>query len=172
MSPDDRAAAVIPTAAALVCAVADHEPDEVARVLAEVTDWHALAVVLAGHVPADSAILGPAGPLTHDDIAKVLLEETARRFRITVDQIRSTDRRREVVDARAVAMAAMRYAGLTSVFIGHVVRKDHSTVLYAASRVGENARLRRVAVDLAALVGVLPGVLGDANETTTEGEAA
>ena len=171
MSPDDRASAAIPTAAALVCAVADHDPEEVARVLAEVTDWHALAVVLAGHVPADSAILGPTGPLTHDDIAQVLLEETARRFRITVDQIRSADRRREVTDARAVAMAAMRYAGLTSVFIGRVVDKDHTTVLYAASRVGENARLRRVATDLAAHVGVLPGVLGDADETP-EGAAA
>jgi hypothetical protein len=168
MSPDERAAAAIPTAAALVCAVADHDPDEVARLLGEVTDWHALAVVLAGHVPADSAILGPTGPLTHDDIAQVLLEETARRFRITVEQIRSTDRRREVVDARAVAMAAMRYAGLSSPYIGKVMDRDHSTVLHAAGRVGETARLRRIAVDIAALTGVLPGVLADAGETRLE----
>ena len=164
MSPNERADRVLPAAAALICAVADYDPDEVAKILAKVTDWHALAVVLAAHVPADAVLAAARPDLTHDALAEQILTETATRFRVTVEQIVSAARHREVTDARAVAMAAMRQIGLSSVFIGRVVNKDHTTVLYAASRVGENARLRKVANEIAALTGALPGVLGDAGE--------
>ena len=152
MSPDERAIATLPAAAALVCAVADHDPDEVAKVLAGVTDWQALAVVLAGHVPPDSP-LGVVATLSPEQKANAILRETAIRFGLTTAQIRSQDRHREVVDARACAMAAMRYAGLSTPFIGRQVERDHTTVLHAAGRVGENAHLRAIALSMAGRVG-------------------
>lgn len=171
MSPDERAEHALPLAVDLVGAVTAADRDQVAAVLARVTDWQALAVVLAAHIPS-SVLAGLKAELDEDTTAGLILNETADRFRVPVHRILSADRHRDVLDARAVAMAAMRYAGLSSPYIGRVMDRDHSTVLHAASRVGETARLRRIAVDLAALTGVLPGVLGDANETTTEGAAA
>lgn len=162
MTPDQRADRVLPAAAALICAVADHDPDEVAKALAKVTDWQALAVVLAAHVPADAVLTGTSPDFTHDALAEQILTTTAARFHVTIEQIVSAARHREVTDARAVAMAAMRQVGLSSVFIGRVVSKDHTTVLYAASRVGENARLRKVANEIAALTGAVDSIAEEA----------
>lgn len=161
-APDNdlRAKAALPAAAALVCAVADNDADEVADILAGVTDWQALAVILAGHVPVDTPLTG-AGQLGPEATALRILAATAHRFDTTVGRLRSTDRHRHVTDARAVAMAAMRYAGLTSVFIGQQLNRDHSTVLYAASRVGESARLREAAIDIAQNAADRDGQLGD-----------
>ncbi len=58
-------------------------------------------------------------------------------------------------------MAAMRYAGLSSSFIGRYLARDHSTVLHAAGRVGEDRRLRRIAVSIADLVGPRTRAHGD-----------
>lgn len=157
---DQRAEAATPHAAALVVAVADYDAETIARVLATVNDWQALAVVLAAMVPRSVGVTMRADMSTYG-VATAILEETARRYRIHPDRICSADRHREVTDARAVAMAAMRYAGLTSVFIGSVVGRDHSTVLYAATRVGENPRMRRVAIEIATSTGPIAEVLGD-----------
>lgn len=159
MSPDERAVAALPDAAALVCAVADHDQAEVARVLAGITDWTAVAVVLAGHVPADSSLTF-VGHLTPEAKALTILRAAAVRFGTTIAAIRSESRERVDLDARAVAQAAMRYAGLSSTFIGRQTCRDHSTVLYAAGRVGENPRLRGIALSFADLVG-RTGDLGD-----------
>lgn len=167
MSPDDRADQVLPLVVDLAEAVHYADRDRVAAVLADVTDWQALAVVLAAHVPT-SVIAGLRVELTEDSTADLILRETAARFRVPRQRILSADRHRDACDARAVAMAAMRYAGLSSPYIGRVMDRDHSTVLHAAGRVGETARLRRVAVDIAALTGVLPGVLADAGEARLE----
>lgn len=167
MTPDDRAEQALPLAVDLVGAVTAADRDQVAAVLAQVTDWQALAVVLAAHIPS-SVLAGLKAELDHDTTAGLILNETADRFRVPVHRILSADRHRDVLDARAVAMAAMRYAGLSSPYIGKVMDRDHSTVLHAAGRVGETARLRRIAVDIAALTGVLPGVLADAGETRLE----
>lgn len=164
MTPDERAVAALPDAAALVCAVADHDPEEVERVLRGVTDWHALAVVLAGHVPANSS-LKVVGTLTPEAKALTILRAAAVQFGTTIAEIRSDSRHRVDLDARAVAQAAMRYAGLSSTFIGRQTCRDHSTVLTAAGRVGENARLRAVALSLAELVGDRPEFLGDEQES-------
>ncbi len=159
MSPDERAVAALPDAAALVCAVADHDEKEVARVLAGITDWHAVAVVLAGHIPADSSLTF-VGHLTPEAKALTILRAAAVRFGTTIANIRSASRNRVDLDARAVAQAAMRYAGLSSTFIGRQTYRDHSTVLHAAGRVGEDARLRHIALQLAGLVSER-GALGD-----------
>lgn len=167
MRPDERAERAMPLAADLVGAVTAADRDQVAAVLTRVTDWQALAVVLAAHVPS-SVLAGLRAELDDESTAGLILNETADRFRVPVHRILSADRHRDVLDARAVAMAAMRYAGLSSPYIGKVMDRDHSTVLHAAGRVGETARLRRIAVDIAALTGVLPGVLADAGETRLE----
>lgn len=156
MSSPDRAEAALPVAAALVCAVVDNDQDEVARILDGVTDWHALVVVLAGHVPDDSPI-SIVTEATAEQKAAVIVRATARRFRVSVARIQSRDRTREALDARAVAMAAMRYAGLSSPFIGRYLDRDHSTVLYSATRVGETPRLHRAAIAVADLVGIHTG---------------
>lgn len=171
MSPDERAEQALPIAVDLVGAVTAADREQVATVLARVTDWKALAVVLAAHVPS-GVLAGLKVELDHDTTAGLILNETAERFRVPVHRILSADRHRDVLDARAVAMAAMRYAGLSSPYIGRVMDRDHSTVLHAAGRVGEHARLRRVAVEIAALTGVLPGVLADAGETRHDKAAA
>ena len=157
MTPDERAAATLPDVAALICAVHDHDADQVADILAKVTDWQAMAVVLASLVPTDVPMPAVATP---ELVAATILQATAIRFCTTVDAIRSPRRDRATIDARATAQAAMRYAGLTSTFIGQQTCRDHSTVLHAASRIGENARLRAVALELADLVG-RSDVLGD-----------
>lgn len=167
MSPDERAEQALPHAVDLIGAVTAADRDQVAAVLAQVTDWHALAVVLAAHVPA-SVASGLRAELDDDTTAGLILREAAERFRVPVNRILSADRHRDVLDARAVAMAAMRYAGLSSPYIGRTMHRDHSTVLHAAGRVGETARLRRIAVDIATLTGVLPGVLADAGEQRLE----
>lgn len=167
MTTDDRAHAAVPTAAALVCAVADRLPGDVARILADITDWHALAVVLAANVDPDSELgrLLPGRPLTDDQVADEIVTQAALVFGTTVDELEGTSRYRNVLDARAVAMAACRLAGLSSPYIGRRLNKDHSTVLYAASRVGENARLQRIARRIAAPVTRQSGLLGDEAET-------
>ncbi|UUW88365.1 helix-turn-helix domain-containing protein [Pimelobacter simplex] len=163
MSPDERAAEALPTAAALVCAVADRDQAEVHRILGQVDDWPALAVVLAGHVSPDSA-LGLVGQLSPETKAVTILRAAAIQFGTTIAAIRSDSRQRAVLDARAVAMAAMRYAGLSSSFVGRQTNRDHSTVLHAAGRVGENPVLRKAALTMAALVAERGAELGDIDD--------
>lgn len=163
MSPDERAEQALSPAVALVSAVTDRDLERITAVLDGVHDWQALAVVLAAHVPA-GVLAGLKVELDVDSVSSQILTATATRFRVAVARILSDDRRRDVLDARAVAMAAMRYAGLSSPRIGRIVGRDHSTVLHAAGRVGENARLRKVAIEIATLTGALPGVLADAGE--------
>lgn len=167
---EDRVTAALPHAAELVCAVTDHDDQAVAAVLHRLDrqQLYALAVVLAAHVP-DTAPLGdPRRTLTPERIAHLTLAETARRYGTTIGDICSPSRVREVTEARAVAIAVMRNAGLTSVLIGRLVGRDHSTVLYAATRVGENAKLRRIALAIAHHLALPTGALGDADETHLE----
>lgn len=157
---DTRVLEAIPRAAALVCAVADDDPQAVEVALAGVTDWPALAVLLAANVDQDTP-LRETVPISPEGRARLILVAAAARFGVTVETIRGDDRHRPVLDARATAIAAMRYAGLSSPFIGRQVCRDHTTVLAAASRVGEDARLRPIALELTHVVGREP--LADAD---------
>lgn len=153
---DARAEAIVPTAAALVCAVADADADTIEEILlTNGLDWQALAVVLAGNIDVDSPLAKVARvPPSPDAIVNHCVVAAAVAFGVTSDAILSTDRHRPVLDARAVAMAACRLAGLSSTFIGHRFSRDHSTVLHAAGRVGENARLRRITNRIASPLGI------------------
>ncbi|HKO27582.1 MAG TPA: helix-turn-helix domain-containing protein [Solirubrobacteraceae bacterium] len=81
------------------------------------------------------------------------VEHAARTFGVTVADIHSPSRRREKVDARAVACYAARLLGYSYVAIGRHVDRDHSTVMHAVSRVGETPRLRGIAERIAGPLG-------------------
>lgn len=155
MSADDRAEAVVPTAAALVCAVADRDRNEIERLLADDVDWRALCVLLAASVDPTSRLARAARiPMSPDQTVEHIVTAAAAAFMVTPELILGTERRRDVLDARAVAMAACRLVGLSSPFIGSRFGKDHSTVLYAAGKVGESARLRRITNRIVVPLGV------------------
>lgn len=160
MTPDEQIFAVAPAAAALVCAVADRDPDDVARALdgLDPTGLHALAILLAAHVP-DTAPLS-LGTISPEIQMRRAVSLAAAAWRVKPSLILSRSRGRQVLDARAVAMAALRYLGHTTVAIGEAFDRDHSTVVHAASRVGENPRLRRAALEIADQLGER-GILGD-----------
>lgn len=146
---DQRAEAAIPIAAALICAVADRDVLDVDRILnAPDLDWRALCVVLAGHVRDDTEI-GDSAPLTVRRQRDLALHLAAEAFDTTAQGILAGARTRNVVDARAVAMAALRWTGQSASWIGREFGRDHSTVLHAVGRVGEDQRLRPIARTIA-----------------------
>ena len=92
----------------------------------------------ASAAKALSDVFAPAGPsLTMPDILRV----TAKHFGVEVDDLRSKGRRQELVQARQVAMFLIRemtshsYPEIGQFFGG----RDHSTVMYAVQKVGEQA---------------------------------
>lgn len=85
---------------------------------------------------------------------ELAIRATANRFGVTPDEMQSDDRRRELAEARQVAAyIAHRLFGISSPDVGKMLHRDHSTVLYSCTRVGETPRLRRVALDIAQRVG-------------------
>lgn len=169
----DLVQAIRPTAAALVCAVTDDDATEVRQLLTKLNtqELYALAVVLAANVP-DDAPLELRGPLTPAQQIDGAITRAAEAFNTTGEAILSTDRHRNIVDARTVAMAACRLVGLSSPYIGEAFNRDHSTVLHAAGRIGEIGHLRRAALRIADEIGDR-GLLADEPEPHTEtGSAA
>lgn len=169
----DPTEAIIPTAAQLVCAVADREPDDVAEALEPLTrhQLYALAVVLAANVADDAPLANYRTTLSPSQQIDTAITRAAEAFETTGDAILSLDRHRNVVDARTVAMAACRLVGLSSPYIGEAFHRDHSTVLHAAGRIGEIGHLRRAALRIADEIGDR-GLLGDEPAATEEGTAA
>jgi chromosomal replication initiator protein len=80
--------------------------------------------------------------------------QVARRFRLKTAELQGKTRRREVVQARGVAMLlARRLTGASYASVGrHFGGRDHSTVMHACDRITEqlksNASLRRVVEEL------------------------
>lgn len=163
MNQDPRIADAIPAAAALICAVADDDQQTVNDVFhgLDAEQLQALAIVLAASADADSPLLGSEPSVEH--IIDRAVTIVARRWRVTIDAIFSTDRHRDVAEARQVAMAACRLAGVSSPRIGEAFGRDHSTVLHAATRVGEDARLRPIATGIASTLN-RRGLLGDVDD--------
>lgn len=153
---DELLTDAVPTAAALVCAVDDGDAEEVQTILTALgtSRLYALAVLLAANVQLESPLRTyPRGTLSPDAQCALALEYAAVKFDTTPTQILSQDRHRNVVDARATAMAACRLVGLSSTYIGERFRRDHTTVLAAAGRVGEDHRLRCLAGEVANQLG-------------------
>ena len=104
-------------------------------------------------VAAISAILGRLPDGDQPEPIDGAIERSARTFGVTVDAILSPNRRRENVDARAVVCYVARLLGYSYVAIGKRLDRDHSTVMHACGRVGEEARLRGIAQRMAAELG-------------------
>jgi hypothetical protein len=159
MSPQDRLIdAVTPYAGNLVDAVARRDQAHVANVLDPLNSeaLHALAIVLASWVEHGRVLYAvdtelPAGKVEAARRAVVL---SARRFGISTDELMGPSKARDTLDARSVACyAAHRLLGASSTVTGRAVNRDHTTVLHACGRVGEDPRLRRVATDVATQLG-------------------
>jgi hypothetical protein len=73
---------------------------------------------------------------------------------ISADLMLSERRDRIITDARAIAMYACHRAGLTYSAIGRAFGRDHTTAMYAVTRVGETARLRGIANQVLEQVGI------------------
>lgn len=143
---DELVEAMLPTAAALTCAVADRDPVEVEELLAELDtrDLHALLVLLAAHVDPDK----PFSPnLTGSPIAQAV-RLAAMRFRVPESRVLDRSRDQAATNARAVACYVARLAGMSSPAVGKHIGRDHSTVLNACARVGESAHLRQIAMEI------------------------
>ena len=110
-------------------------------------------VVVCAMFADTSALVGQSlqDPLEPVELA---IRACARLFRVTEEQMRSTERKQEVTEARQVAAyVAHRLFGIPSTDVGRMFNRDHSTILYSCGRVGETPRLRRIALDIAQRVG-------------------
>jgi len=77
-----------------------------------------------------------------------VLDEVTTVFDVTVGEILSSSRHRDVVHARQVAAWLLRAGGLSSPQIGRILGRDHTTVLYGVNRVEADPVLRKVAGEL------------------------
>lgn len=136
----------IPNANALIAAVGADDQAAVAEVLTDLdtSELHALAIVLASYNTPGAS---------ETDLLRAATSQAAHRFGIPEDHIRSTSRRREALDARAVAMYVGYLLGISYSAIGREIGRDHSTVIHAVTRVGETPRLRGIAHNIAELLG-------------------
>ncbi|UUZ59549.1 helix-turn-helix domain-containing protein [Nocardioides sp. B-3] len=79
-----------------------------------------------------------------DGVCAIAIASAAQSFGTTPDAVLSADRHRAVTDARAVAMSAARRSGLTLKAIADAFGKDHTSVMYAQTKVANNPRLNAV----------------------------
>jgi chromosomal replication initiation ATPase DnaA len=108
------------------------------------------ALAFARRIPA------PILETPADGIAWAMEQATlraARIFNTTPADVLSTARYQEALEARQVVCYVGRTLGMPYKAIGRQVRRDHSTVMSAVSRVGETPRLKRIANGIAAELG-------------------
>lgn len=79
-----------------------------------------------------------------------VLEDVARLFEITVEDITGPRRRMLVVDARSVVALVLRNRGYTLAEIGAVLHRDYSTVYGLCKRIEADYELRSLVTGLAA----------------------
>jgi hypothetical protein len=154
---DPRITAATPHAAALVEAVADHDAAATTAALkaAGVPEkLHHLVIVLAAWVDPDSPRATTTVPPAGIALARRVVADTARHYGLEPADLYSRRQVHDILNARAVASyAAHKLLGIASTTTGQALERDHSTVLNACGRVGEDPRLRRVAQSIAAELG-------------------
>ena len=153
LQPDDAAVPDHPLGADMpswfAALVASANQRDVDNALEQMTgeQLRSLAVALATRVNAaahtdgaDGAVVevGPAA------ICAIAITTAAQSFGTSRDAILGSDRCRAVTDARAVAMTAARRVGLTLPVIAHYFAKNHTSVMYAQTKVANNPRLDAV----------------------------
>ena len=154
---DPRITAATPRAAELIAAVADHDADAVSAVLTAVhgtPDLHALAIVLASWVDPDTRLTATPAPAGSLALANRAVAATAKHYGLEPADLTGRRQTHDILAARAVAAyAAHRLLGVASTTTGKALDRDHSTILNACGRVGEDPRLRRVAQLIATSLG-------------------
>ncbi len=83
-------------------------------------------------------------PQTDAEISpQVILDETARYYTLSVDDLISKSRSRPLTNARHVAMYLMRECtGLSLIKIGEIFERDHTTALHGINKIDKNMRDR------------------------------
>lgn len=88
-----------------------------------------------------------------ESILIAAIEAAASTFSVSPGDVSGTTKRREVVDARHVVCYVGHLLGMTYTSIARFLGRDHTTVMYAVTRVGETRHLREIAVTLAGSLG-------------------
>lgn len=119
------------------------------------TELADLTMILAAHVDVDKPFVPTATRLLDEQserlISKLVLD-ASERFRVTTAQV-VNGQAREAADARFVVAYSSRLLRISSTKMGQVFGCDHTTILYRAGKVGEDARLRGIAGQLAEAAG-------------------
>ena len=156
--PDDAAVPDHPLggdlAASFAALVASANQRDVDGALEQMTgeELRSLAVALATQVNAAAHTVPNAAAHTvgavvevgPDAICAIAITTAAQSFGTSRDRVLGSDRCRAVTDARAVAMTAARRVGLTLPVIAHYFAKNHTSVMYAQTKVANNPRLDAV----------------------------
>lgn len=136
----------LPNAVALIDAVTAEDQAAVADVLTTltVTELHALAIILAARcIPDDS----------ETELMTKAVARAAGALCTSPSVVLGSSRRREAIDARAVACYIGYLLGISYSRIGREIGRDHSSVMHAVGRVGETPRLRGAAQRIAEQLG-------------------
>ena len=133
-------------AAAFAALVADANQTAINYTLDQMNaeQLRSLAIALATQVNAAENANGEVADVGPDGICAIAIATAAQSFGTTRDAVLSADRHRAVTDARAVAMTAARRGGLTLPAIASYFGKDHTSVMYAQTKVANNPRLNAV----------------------------
>ena len=151
---DDRVTDTVPTACDLVCAVGDRDQQRIHDILtgSDTKELYALAIVLAAMVPDDTnvdvllarnglEVVPTAGQRTVREAADI----AARYMDVSPHAIFTKSRERPVTDARQVVCWVAADAGFSYSEIGRHIKRDHTSVMHAVSKVTRTPRLYAVA---------------------------
>lgn len=78
----------------------------------------------------------------------ILLARVYEKFGVTLDELRSGDRHKNIAHARLVAYWLLRQRGLSFPEIGRVLNRDHTSVMYGVRKV-DSERAKSIAVAVA-----------------------
>lgn len=123
---------------AVDCALEEMGPVELRRLTIALVQQINAAGGAAAAAAGDVADAGP------DGVCAITVATAVTCFGTTRDAVLSADRHRAVTDARAVAMTAARRCGLTLPAIASYFGKNHTSVMYAQSKVANDPRLNAI----------------------------
>lgn len=137
-------------AAAFAALVAEANQSAIADTLDHMNaeQLRSLAIGLATKANAAESAVGEVADVGPNRICAIAVATAAQSFGTTRDAVLSADRHRAVTDARAVAMTAARRVGMTLPAIAAYFGKDHTTVMYAQTKIANNPRLNAVCAQI------------------------
>lgn len=135
-----------PRAARITMALKTGDGDLAKYIIAQLkpADLRTLAYELASNIPL----------ATFDtDVLTQVVTASSIALGTNPKEVLSRSRHQQALDARQVACYVGHTLGLTYSEIGRHIGRDHASVMNSVARVGENARLRRVADAIAIKLG-------------------